>query len=146
MYPPLLMDSNVFIHAAVLPSKALVEAVLSLQSGQQLIKGGEVIAFVADEEDDDMDLPDFQNIQFDGEIVLLSDPIQILKFQAQVLHTDIDELKELIPVKETTSQDNWLTHPKEVIIAEGVQCKHVFINAESGPVPVTRMLLWRELC
>ncbi|TAF57026.1 MAG: glucose-1-phosphate thymidylyltransferase [Sphingobacteriia bacterium] len=122
--------THTYIMAGVLPSPALVAAILSL-SPQSGLKNpaGEVLAYRHTHPVQDK----VQWSVFAEELVLVKYPWDLMLHQAQIIRNDF-ELLTKGQFSEAISESVQVVNSRHIFIAPGAQLHHVVLNASTGPI------------
>ncbi|WP_405397452.1 GlmU family protein [Maribacter sp. Asnod2-G09] len=132
-YPVNLEESNVFIDASVLPSKELLKAVKALRSGERLMSGELVIAYLAATSKNVDELSNFNIVEFKDDIVQINNTWDIFDKNADILQFDFDFItkgRKSQPISDT----NRLIHPERIFLEEGAKVEFSILNATGGPI------------
>lgn len=132
-YPVNLEESNVFIDASVLPSNELLKAVKALQSGERLMSGELVIAYLAATSKNVDELSNFNIVEFKDDIVQINNTWDIFDKNADILQFDFDFItkgRKSQPISDT----NRLIHPERIFLEEGAKVEFSILNATDGPI------------
>ncbi|TDT45571.1 UDP-N-acetylglucosamine diphosphorylase/glucosamine-1-phosphate N-acetyltransferase [Maribacter spongiicola] len=132
-YPVNLEDSNVFIDASVLPSNELLKAVKALRSGEKLMLGELIIAYLAATSKTADELSDFNIVEFKGDIVQINNTWDIFDKNADILQFDFNLItkgRKSQPISST----NQLIHPERIFLEEGAKVEFSILNATDGPI------------
>ena len=132
-YPVNLEESNVFIDASVLPSNELLKAVKALRSGERLMSGELVIAYLTATSKNVDELSDFNIVEFKDDIVQINNTWDIFDKNADILQFDFDFItkgRKSQPISDT----NRLIHPERIFLEEGAKVEFSILNATEGPI------------
>ncbi|WP_299317770.1 GlmU family protein [uncultured Maribacter sp.] len=132
-YPVNLEESNVFIDASVLPSNELLKAVKALRSGERLMSGELVLAYLAATSKNVDELSDFNIVEFKDDIVQINNTWDIFDKNADILQFDFDFItkgRKSQPISDT----NRLIHPERIFLEEGAKVEFSILNATEGPI------------
>ena len=77
-YPMVEMEQNIMINASFLPTTKLVEIIFDLKENQAIFKNDEVIAFFTTEAQDEVNFEEYDQIEFDTEILQIKNIIYII--------------------------------------------------------------------
>ncbi|WP_324026665.1 GlmU family protein [Maribacter sp. BPC-D8] len=132
-YPVNLEDSNVFIDASVLPSNELLKAVKALRSGERLMSGALIIAYLAANSKSADELSNLDVVEYKGDIVQINNTWDIFDKNADILQFDFDFItkgRKSQPISST----NQLIHPERIFLEEGAKVEFSILNATDGPI------------
>ncbi|SHK30619.1 GlmU family protein [Maribacter aquivivus] len=132
-YPVSLEESNVFIDASVLPSNELLKAVKALRSGERLMSGELIIAYLAAVSKSADELSEFDVVEFKGGLVQINNTWDIFDKNADILQSDFDFItkgRKSQPISST----NQLIHPERIFLEEGAKVEFSILNATDGPI------------
>ncbi len=132
-YPVSLEESNVFIDASVLPSNELLKAVKALRSGERLMSGKLIIAYLAAVSKSADELSEFDVVEFKGGLVQINNTWDIFDKNADILQSDFDFItkgRKSQPISST----NQLIHPERIFLEEGAKVEFSILNATDGPI------------
>ena len=132
-YPVSLEESNVFIDASVLPSNELLKAVKALRSGERLMSGELIIAYLAAVSKCADELSEFDVVEFKGGLVQINNTWDIFDKNADILQSDFDFItkgRKSQPISST----NQLIHPERIFLEEGAKVEFSILNATDGPI------------
>ena len=132
-YPVSLEESNVFIDASVLPSNELLKVVKALRSGEKLMSGELIIAYLAAVSKSADELSEFDVVEFKGGLVQINNTWDIFDKNADILQSDFDFItkgRKSQPISST----NQLIHPERIFLEEGAKVEFSILNATDGPI------------
>ncbi|WP_282075386.1 GlmU family protein [Maribacter aquivivus] len=132
-YPVSLEESNVFVDASVLPSNELLKAVKALRSGERLMSGELIIAYLAAVSKSADELSEFDVVEFKGGLVQINNTWDIFDKNADILQSDFDFItkgRKSQPISST----NQLIHPERIFLEEGAKVEFSILNATDGPI------------
>ena len=102
-YPAIVQDQYIMINAAIVPSKKMVEEVNSLSENQALYEEEILIAYFVSG-DTDVDLDDFEAIQFSDEKILIIENVwDIFSKNHLAITLDFESSANIITIKYTMS-------------------------------------------
>lgn len=130
---------SVYINAAALPNKEVVESISLLKSGEILFaKDGSIIALAPNsavaEINDLLSQQDklFKKV-FEYELNTIQYTWDIFKYNAAEIQSDIKAL-QLEPNGHLLESDNKISHPENIYVEEGAIAQWAMLNAEKGPI------------
>ncbi|MFZ1704951.1 MAG: putative sugar nucleotidyl transferase [Saprospiraceae bacterium] len=140
-YPMVVKQNNLFINASYLPTKPLIQQILSLKLGEVLCFGASIVALKLEEGkvssfDQNFDLKGLDRIELvqrDQNILRIERPWHILAMIQSELINDFDRIMHK-RVGEKLSETN-RTIGNHVVFAEsGVKAECVIFNTTNGPI------------
>ncbi|RTE52165.1 glucose-1-phosphate thymidylyltransferase [Arenibacter aquaticus] len=132
-FPMVEMEENVLINASFLPSAELVNLVVNLNPQEAVFYEEEVIAFYAEETQDDVDLSTYKHIEYKGHVLRIENTWDIFSKNGEALQADFDLLTEgrkSAPISKT----NRLINPENIFLEEGASVEYSILNASDGPI------------
>ncbi|CAL2079309.1 GlmU family protein [Tenacibaculum sp. 190524A02b] len=132
-YPMVEMAENVLLNASFLPTKRLVEMVKSLSVNQAIFKGEDVIAFHTTDSQEEVDFANYEQIEFDEEIIQIRNTWDIFSLNDKAIKADFDLITEdrtSEPIPETVNCIN----REAIFIEEGAELTFATLNASKGPI------------
>lgn len=125
-------DHCVLINGHILPDPTLVQAVQSLQAGQDLYKGDLLLAKTGNS----LDLPGIR-VEYDGDLRQLTWPWDIFRLNDHALRQDFELL-----TKDRTSapipDSNRVSGAENIFIEPGAIVEHSVLNAGTGPIYIAK--------
>lgn len=125
-----------FINGALLPDPQVWNAIRSLQSGEALWKGNQLLAL-------QMDKPELFGIEiaknkypvsYEGEVVLIQKTWHIFQFNAAEIKKDYD-LITADRISQPIGDSHTIVYaPENIFIEAGAKIKAAVLNAEGGPI------------
>lgn len=125
-----------FINGALLPDPQVWNAIRSLQSGEALWKGNQLLAL-------QMDKPELFGIEiaknkypvsYEGEVVLIQKTWHIFQFNAVEIKKDYD-LITADRISQPVGDSHTIVYaPENIFIEAGAKIKAAVLNAEGGPI------------
>jgi UDP-N-acetylglucosamine diphosphorylase/glucosamine-1-phosphate N-acetyltransferase len=127
---------SLFINGALLPDPQVWNAIRSLQSGEALWKGNQLLAL-------QMDKPELFGIEiaknkypvsYEGEVVLIQKTWHIFQFNAAEIKKDYD-LITADRISQPVGDSHTIVYaPENIFIEAGAKIKAAVLNAEGGPI------------
>lgn len=121
---PLSQNAELFINGHLLPNPELKNAVLSLKTGQALVKQEVILAFHNEI---------VEKIEFEGNIQLIQRPFEIFKLNHQEIIADF----ELITSNRKSlalSSTNQILGQYPIFVEEGAKAECCIFNTSDGPI------------
>ena len=131
-FPMVEMAANIMINASYLPNEALVGCITSLTKNQALFKGEDIIAFYA-EEDQEIDFLNYQQIEFEGDVIQIEHTWDIFSKNDIAIQEDFDLITKGRK-SAAISPTNNLINPENIFLEEGAKVEYSILNAEDGPI------------
>lgn len=136
-FPLRLEVDNIFIDASVLPTRALVEALHSLQKNEVLRTGELLLGYRSEAPKTVEQLVDFNRIEFSGDLLQIKNTWDIFDKNAEILQLDFDFLTKG-RISQPISKTNHLIHPERIFLEEGAKVEFSILNATDGPIYLGR--------
>lgn len=129
----------IYINAAILPNKEIVDSITLLKAGEALFtKEGSLIALAPDATI--LEVRALLSLQeslskktFQHHCSSLKYPWDIFKYNASEIQNDIRAL-QLEPNGHLLEEDNKISHPENIYVEEGAIAQWAMLNAEKGPI------------
>ncbi len=134
-YPMVELEENVLINASFLPNRSLIEMVKNLKSNEAIFKGDDVIAFYANEEQEEVNFDDYIQIEFEEEIFQVKNTWDIFSLNDKAIQEDfklVTEGRKSQPIPETVQ----CVGRENIFLEEGAKLTFATLNATSGPIYV----------
>ncbi len=143
-FPVKLSEDNLFISASVLPNKALVDKVLTLDKNELLLNNGEILAARGDGSSRNKilnnDLSAFKSVDYDGVYNVLEKVFNLITINQNEIMSDFwlltnDRKSEAIcdTVKLVGAhKDPELIN--KIFIEEGAEVEYCYLNPKEGPI------------
>jgi UDP-N-acetylglucosamine diphosphorylase/glucosamine-1-phosphate N-acetyltransferase len=132
-YPMVEMEANIMINASYLPNKELVEIIKGLEENQAIFKGEDVIAFFSKENQEDIDLDDFEAIEYNEDGIVIEHTWDIFSKNGVAIIEDFEFIthnRKSQPIPATVNCLN----PENIFIEEGAKIEFATLNANNGPI------------
>ncbi len=132
-YPMVEMEENILINASFLPNEVLVEMINDLKENQAIFLGEEVIAFYTTENQEEVDLSNYEAIEYSDSVIRIENTWDIFSKNAEALQEDFDFItddRESMPISKT----NQVINPSNIFIEEGAKVEFCILNATKGPI------------
>lgn len=132
-YPMVEMEANIMINASYLPNKELVEIIKGLEENQAIFKGEDVIAFFSKENQEDIDLDDFEAIEYNENGIVIEHTWDIFSKNGVAIIEDFEFIthnRKSQPIPATVNCLN----PENIFIEEGAKIEFATLNANNGPI------------
>ncbi len=128
---------NLFIHAGLLPTPAILLQVEELLPGQKLVMGNHILAFRSPSFVDNPEDLSTRNVKDPDEVILISYPWDIFSQNGLMIRNDFTELtkgKKSQPLSAT----NRCLYPERIFLEEGAKVEFSLLNASEGPIYIGR--------
>jgi UDP-N-acetylglucosamine diphosphorylase/glucosamine-1-phosphate N-acetyltransferase len=142
-YPMVEMEQNIMINASFLPIPSLVEIVKNLKENQAVFKNNEVIAFFTTESQEEVNFEEYQQIEFNDEILQIQNTWDLFSLNEKALQADFDfitEGRKSQPIPEGVQYLN----KENIFIEEGAEILFSVLNASNGPIYIGKNTLVME--
>lgn len=132
-FPMVEMEENVMINAAYLPNDTLAEMVSNLTENQAIFKGEDVIAFFANENQEEVDFDSYEIIQYNEDCITIENTWDIFSKNDAAIRQDFKYLTEDRTSQPIPKSVNVIA-PENIFIEEGAKLEFVTLNASNGPI------------
>ncbi len=140
LYPAMPVGDHIWVDASVMPSRSLLDAVLSLAPGRCLADENGLIAGRTVQPlktSDNNLLAVFENITDLAGVQRLEHPWQLMQWNDRMIREDMilltkDRQSQPIPATVQAVQ------PENIFIEEGARLSHCILNAATGPIYIAR--------
>ncbi len=132
-YPMVELDANIMINASYIPNGDLVNLVKQLKENQAIFRNDEVIAFYTNEDQEEVDLENYEKINFDGDALTIKNTWDIFSKNAEAMQADFDLIttdRKSQPISDT----NQVIASENIFLEEGAKVECSILNASSGPI------------
>ncbi len=134
-YPAELSDAMMLINGSICPTPALVERIKSLQTGQTLVCGDNIVAmfktkeeFLSEEDDNS------EEIKIEEDFIKIVNTWDIFVYNDRALREDFELLtkgRKSAPLSET---NRVLGQQEDIFVEEGAVVECATLNAKEGPI------------
>ncbi|MEM6517184.1 MAG: GlmU family protein [Bacteroidota bacterium] len=132
-FPLVELDENILINASFLPNEELINLIKNLNENQAIFKNGDIIAFFANEGQDDIDFSQFKIIEFENEVVKIENTWDIFLKNGQAIEADF-ELLTKNRTSEPIPPSNNILGGSQIFIEPGAKLEFTTLNALSGSI------------
>lgn len=136
-FPMVEMEENVLINASWLPNDVLAEMVRSLEPGQAIFKGEEVIAFYTQDTQEEVDFDTYDILEYNEDGLFIAHPWDIFQKNDAALREDFELLTEDRKSQPIPASVNVIS-PENLFLEEGAKLEFVTLNASTGPIYIGR--------
>ncbi|SEB40092.1 UDP-N-acetylglucosamine diphosphorylase/glucosamine-1-phosphate N-acetyltransferase [Tenacibaculum sp. MAR_2009_124] len=144
-FPMVEMEINILLNSSYIPTKPLVEMVKNLEPNQAIFKGEDVIAFYTTDSQEEVDFSEYDQIEFDDDLIQIKNTWNIFNLNAEAIRADFDlitEGRKSQPIPETVNCIN----REDIFIEEGAEITFATLNASKGPIYIGKNALVMEGC
>ncbi|NEW80432.1 MAG: glucose-1-phosphate thymidylyltransferase [Gelidibacter sp.] len=142
-FPMVEMEQNVMINASFLPTLSLAEIIMELKENQAIFKDEEVIAFFTADSQETVDFDNYDQIEFDSEVIQIKNTWDLFSFNDKALKSDFDLITEgrlSQPIPDGVRYIN----KENIFIEEGAEILFSVLNASNGPIYIGKDSLVME--
>lgn len=142
-FPMVELAQNVMINASFLPTLALAEIIMELKENQAIFKEEEVIAFFTTDSQETIDFDQYEQIEFESEVLQIKNTWDLFSFNDLALKADFELITEgriSQPIPEGVRYIN----KENIFIEEGAEILFSILNASSGPIYIGKDALVME--
>lgn len=132
-FPMVEMEENVMINASFLPNEVLAEMVKSLEKNQAIFKGEEVIAFFAEESQEEVDFDAYEILEYNEDCLTIENTWDIFQKNDAAIREDFELLTE-DRISQSIPKSVNVISPENIFIEEGAKLEFVTLNASTGPI------------
>lgn len=132
-FPMVEMEENIMLNAAFLPIPQLAEMILNLKRHQAVFLGEDLIAFYAEKAKQNIDLNRYEAIEFEGELLKITQPWDIFTLNGEAIAQDY-ELLTHGRISQPLSPTNQVICPENIFLEEGAKVEMATLNASTGPI------------
>lgn len=130
-WPQKTTDKNLFINPSFIPNAEVIQQIKTLKPAEKLLWNEEVVAYLA--EDEDVDLEGFKSISFEGKLIHIQHSYHIFSKNAEAIEADFDELtknRATAPIPDSV----FTVNEENIFIEKGAKLQHCSLNAAEGPI------------
>jgi len=132
-YPMVELEENIMINASYLPNEKLVEIISNLKSNQAIFKDDAVIAFFANDSQEEVDFDQYEIIEYTGNCLTVEHTWDIFAKNDSAIREDFALLTEGRSSQPIPKSVNVIS-AENIFIEEGVKMEFVTLNASTGPI------------
>lgn len=132
-YPMVEMDENIMINASFLPNQTLVEMVKNLELNQAIFYHEDVIAFYAQDTQEDIDFDTYEAIEYTDEVIKIEHTWDIFAKNGEAIQEDFELLTNNRKSQPIPSTVNTIK-AEAIFIEEGAKVEFATLNATNGPI------------
>lgn len=132
-FPMVEMENNIMINASFLPNEILVALILDLEPHQAIFKGEEVVAFYAQESQDEVNFDTYEIIELNEDCLTVEHIWDIFSKNGLAIREDfafLTEDRKSQPIPKSVN----VIEPENIFIEEGAKLEFVTLNASTGPI------------
>ena len=136
-FPMVEFDKNIFINASFLPNAKIVNLIINLKPNELINSGNDLIAFYANESQDEVDLDSFTKIEYNEKVLHINSLTDIFKINSLAIEEDF---KLIIKNRDSSkiSNTNNLINSDNIFLEEGVSMEYSTLNASNGPIYISK--------
>lgn len=133
VWPIVFFESNVFINAAYFPTFNLVTSLIGLKEGEAIFDGETVVAFFANDNEEDINFDSLKAIDVAGAFLSISNTWDIFSKNDLAIALDFEMLTEgresdFIP------ESVQVIGAGQIFIESGAQLEYCTLNTKNGPI------------
>lgn len=132
-FPMVELEANVLINASFLPNAELAEVIKGLEVNQAVFYQDDVIAFYAQDTQEDIDFEDYDQIEYEGEVIQVEKVWDIFSRNGEALEADFELLTEGRKSQPIPTSNNVIC-PENVFLEPGAKLEFCTLNASTGPI------------
>jgi UDP-N-acetylglucosamine diphosphorylase/glucosamine-1-phosphate N-acetyltransferase len=132
-FPMVELEENVMINASFLPNAILAEMVSELGPNQAIFRGDDVVAFHANDEQEEVDFDSYEIIEYNQDVITIENTWDIFSKNDLAIREDFEYLTEDRKSQPIPKSVNVIA-PENVFIEEGAKLEFVTLNASAGPI------------
>lgn len=132
-YPAELSDAMMLINGSISPTPALVERIKSLQTGQTLVCGDNIVAMFKTKEEFLSEEDNSEEIKIEEDFIKIVNTWDIFVYNDRALREDFELLtkgRKSAPLSET----NRVLGQENIFVEEGAVVECATLNAKEGPI------------
>ena len=136
-FPMRTRERNVFINGAYFPDADLVSRIRSLNTGEALMKSGELIACDVGASTELDAAENYETKEVDTPVTCLRNTWEIFSRNGEALETDFELLtkgRKSAPISDT----NKLINPERIFLEAGAKVEYSILNATEGPIYIAK--------
>ncbi|HSQ45636.1 MAG TPA: GlmU family protein [Lutibacter sp.] len=142
-FPMVEMAQNVMINASFLPTLPLVELIVELKENQAIFKDEEVIAFFTAESQETIDFEQYEQVEFELEVLQIKNTWDLFSFNDVALKSDFELITEG-RISQPIPDGVRYVNKENIFIEEGAEILFSVLNASSGPIYIGKDALVME--
>ena len=132
-YPLVNGPANILINASFCPTEEIASIILKLKKNEAVFKEDLVIAYFAEDAEQNVNLSDFKKINFEGDLLSVVNTWDIFSKNGIALTADFDLItkgRKSAPISST----NHLINAENIFLEEGASVEYSILNATNGPI------------
>lgn len=142
-FPIVEMEQNIMINASFLPTELLVEKIQKLKENQAIFRNEEVIAFYTTKTQIEVDFDNYEQIEFDVEVIQIKNTWDLFSLNDNALRADFELItagRKSQPIPDGVRYLN----KENIFIEEGAEMLFPILNASTGPIYIGKNTLLME--
>ena len=136
-FPMVEFDKNIFINASFLPNAKIVNLIINLKPNELINSGNDLIAFYANESQDEVDLDSFTKIEYNEKVLHINCLTDIFKINSLAIEEDFKLLTKNRDSSKISNTNN-LINSDNIFLEEGVSMEYSTLNASNGPIYISK--------
>ena len=136
-FPMVEFDKNIFINASFLPNAKIVNLIINLKPNELINSGNDLIAFYANESQDEVDLDSFTKIEYNEKVLHINSLTDIFKINSLAIEEDFKLLTKNRDSSKISNTNN-LINSNNIFLEEGVSMEYSTLNASNGPIYISK--------
>lgn len=136
-FPMVELAHNIMINASFLPNKVLVEQIRNLSENQLIYQDEEIIAFYTTDQQDEVDLEQYEWIESEFESIQITHICDIFSKNDQAIRDDFALLTE-DRISQPVPPGVQAICPEDIFIEEGAKVHFSILNASTGPIYIAK--------
>ena len=136
-FPMVEFDKNIFINASFLPNAKIVNLIINLKPNELINSGNDLIAFYANESQDEVDLDSFTKIEYNEKVLHINSLTDIFKINSLAIEEDFKLLTKNRDSSKISNTNN-LINSDNIFLEEGVSMEYSTLNASNGPIYISK--------
>ncbi|QFZ53767.1 glucose-1-phosphate thymidylyltransferase [Oceanihabitans sp. IOP_32] len=132
-FPMVEMDENILINASYLPNKLLVDLVADLKENQAIFDGEDVIAFYTKASQTDVDLDNYEAIEFHDDVIKIEHNWDIFSKNGEAIQEDFNLITKGRQSQPIPASNNVIA-PENIFVEQGATLEFATLNASLGPI------------
>lgn len=142
-FPMVEMAQNVMINTSFLPTLSLAEKIMELKENQAIFKDEEVIAFFTTDLQETIDFDNYEQIEFNDEVLQIKNTWDLFSFNDIALKADFELITEGRISQPIPDGVRYL-NKENIFIEEGAEILFSVLNASKGPIYIGKDTLIME--
>jgi UDP-N-acetylglucosamine diphosphorylase/glucosamine-1-phosphate N-acetyltransferase len=141
-YPQRQSANDTLINGAVCPDEDLVKAVVGLKTGEKLMSGEILVAYKPESIPTDLtdisQIPTIKILDYEAPITIIRQLTDIFVYNGDQIRADFARLTKGRTSAPITDPYTYVYNPEQVFLEEGADIKASVLNAEKGPIYISK--------